>query len=156
MEYILERLRTARFSFVTEWVLAWTLIAGFSIRYCIDYILMRRQMAVVRRNPERWCHTIPITTLPQTKKQNEAVQTQQQILAELVDMFSRERNESKTDFLTLFPDEEVLKVLQSNTRARQLASLLMLSVPLSMDHEPSALSYCNSQDTMEIGTIPMK
>jgi hypothetical protein len=62
-------------------------------------------------------------------------------LKELEDIFARERNESKPGDVPLYPDEEILKVLHSNTRAQQLASLLMLSAPLSMDHEPHVLVH---------------
>lgn len=136
IEAWLESLREAndKLPFVAELALAWIVISGFSILYCIDYIKLVVRMFLLKRSPQKWCHHIPLTTLPHTKNNLTAsssssstpnrLESLQQLLEKGALCAADDTNTNTTKSLT---DEKVIELLQSNQIARHLASLIMVN-----------------------------
>lgn len=122
LESLVEYTRATKFSFLTEWLLAWIVVVCVSILHCIHYFLEIMRTALLKRTPNQWCHAIPITALPQTRPRR-AVSTRVR-LKQLTSIF---KDESCGD------DKKVLQLLRTNFMARNLASLIMASCTAELD-----------------------
>ena len=120
-------LRGHQFSFVTEFVLAWSLILVFSLVYIIDWILLIAESSAIRlrgNSTKKLCQTIPITPLPQTKKRF-AGSTQDRV-KQLVDILNKSNSTTTTPVeASSWSDDHVVNAIRNDIVARKLASLIM-------------------------------
>jgi hypothetical protein len=122
---VMQWLRQHEFFFLTEFLLAWTLILAFSIFYVVDYILSMLEISVLRLKDDssRWCHKIPITPLPQTKKRY-SVSTSSR-LEQLVAILKEKTTRTTEEESGSWSDDEVVEIIRGDCLARNLASLIM-------------------------------
>eukprot|EP00538_Stauroneis_constricta_P004587 CAMPEP_0119551102 /NCGR_PEP_ID=MMETSP1352-20130426/4460_1 /TAXON_ID=265584 /ORGANISM="Stauroneis constricta, Strain CCMP1120" /LENGTH=471 /DNA_ID=CAMNT_0007597111 /DNA_START=87 /DNA_END=1502 /DNA_ORIENTATION=+ len=115
----LERLRTTKLPFIVELVVAWVVILLFSIRYMIGYLLLVIQLKRLRAHPDQWYRHVPITSVARTTS------SLSKMPRDMMDRLIHILSESKKG--AAINDADIIRTLQSNLEARQLASQIMLA-----------------------------
>jgi len=115
-----------------EWILAWTTVFLFGIRYVLDYLRLRRRIHILKRHPEEWWSQqqrqqvlVPLCTLAHTRANLVQVSIQERwerLLAALVDC------QKTINFSRCFEewtDDDWVTAVHSSLTVRREASYFM-------------------------------
>ena len=137
----LERLRATDLPFLVDWILSWTIVVLFSIRYCWQYAAMI--LAMKLKSQEELIWSLPLVVLPNCDERKNASQTDsiQQFLDLLEETIGKSLNGG-------YSEDQLVQAMRNTFQLRYLASLIMIPPETSKPDNDAPLK--NDDSALEL------